>query len=83
VDWVVLRFYDWACEYAAELGDSSFPLRLALGMARSYATSTRFVLDEALVREMFLKSRYLLEVVLTRVHEHQAPFRFPREVLLG
>jgi len=83
VDWVVQTFYDWACGYAAEIGDTSFPLRLALGMARSYATSMRFVLDEALVREMFLKSRYLLEVVLTQMSQHAGRFRFPREVLLG
>ena len=83
VDWVAQSFYDWACQYAAELGDTSFPLRLALGMARSYATSMRFVLDEALVREMFLKSRYILEVVLTHLNEAKEPFRFPREVLLG
>ena len=83
VDWVVQSFYDWACEYAAKIGDMSFPLRLALGMARSYATSMRFVLDEALVREMFLKSRYLLEVVLEQLPEHGAGFRFPREVLIG
>ncbi|MEO8183402.1 MAG: PhoU domain-containing protein [Deltaproteobacteria bacterium] len=83
VDWVIESFFDWACEYAASIGDASFPLRLALGMTRSYATSMRFVLDEALAREMFLKSRYLLEVVLTQLHEHGGRFRFPREVLLG
>lgn len=83
VDWVVHSFYDWACEYAASIGDRTFPLRLALGMARSYATSMRFVLDEALVREMFLKSRYILEVVVAQMHEHPERFRFPREVLFG
>jgi hypothetical protein len=41
------------------------------------------VLDEALVREMFLKSRYLLEVVVAQIHEHPGRFRFPREVLFG
>jgi phosphate uptake regulator/aminoglycoside phosphotransferase len=83
VDWVVQSFYDWACEYAAGVGDRTFPLRLALGMARSYATSMRFVLDDALVREMFLKSRYMLEVVIAQMHEPPERFRFPREVLLG
>ena len=83
VDWVVQSFYDWACDYAAGIGDRTFALRLALGMARSYATSMRFVLDEALVREMFLKSRYILEVVVAQSHEHPERFRFPREVLFG
>ncbi len=83
VDWVVQSFFDWACGYAAELGDSSFQLRLALGMARSYVTSTRFVLDESLVSEMFSKSRFILEAVIAGLGSSPAQFRFPKEVLLG
>jgi hypothetical protein len=51
-------------------------------MARSYVTSTRFVLDESLVREMYLKSRYILEVVVSQLDVGVGWFRFPREVLL-
>jgi len=83
VDWVVRRFFDWATRFATEAGDTTFELRLALGMARSYVTSTRFVLDEALVSEMFAKSRYILEVVANGLGNNPADFRFPREVLLG
>jgi phosphate uptake regulator/aminoglycoside phosphotransferase len=83
VDWVLSSFFEWACGYAADLGDTTFQLRLALGMARSYVTSTRFVLDEALVREMFLKSRYILETVIAKIDSNPARFRFPKEVLLG
>lgn len=83
VDWVVATFCDWALGFAASIGDESFPLRLALGMARSYVTSTRFVLDESLVREMYLKSRYILEVVVSQLDVGVGRFRFPREVLLG
>jgi len=83
VDWVVEHFFDWACGYAVEVGDPTFQMRLALGMARSYVTSTRFVLDEALVREMFLKSRYILEVVIAQLDAGPLRFRFPKEVLLA
>jgi phosphate uptake regulator/aminoglycoside phosphotransferase len=83
VDWVLGRFVDWACRHAAEAGDTTFQLRLALGMARSYVTSTRFVLDEALVSEMFAKSRYILEAVVNGLGDNPTQFRFPREVLLG
>ncbi len=55
------RFYEFAGEHAERIGDSTFHVRLALGMARSLATSTRFVLDQNLARDMFLRSRYLLE----------------------
>lgn len=83
VDWVVEHFFDWACGYAVEVGDPTFQTRLALGMARSYVTSTRFVLDEALVREMFLKSRYILEVVTAQLDAGPLRFRFPKEVLFA
>jgi aminoglycoside phosphotransferase (APT) family kinase protein len=81
VDWVIQNFFDWACGYAKSSGDTSFQLRLALGLARSYVTSTRFVLDETLVREMFQKSRYILEVVIAQLGERSEQFRFPKEVL--
>jgi hypothetical protein len=42
-----------------------------------------FVLDESLVREMYLKSRYILEVVVSQLDMGVGRFRFPREVLLG
>jgi phosphate uptake regulator/aminoglycoside phosphotransferase len=83
IDWVIQRFFDWASRFAAAAGDTSFPLRLALGVARSYVTGTRFVLDKALAREMFLKGRFMLEAVSAQLAAGPAPFRFPREVLLG
>ena len=57
-------FYDFAAAYAKKHGDTSFDLRLALGLARSFATSTRFVLDKTLARAMWLRARYLIEIVL-------------------
>jgi aminoglycoside phosphotransferase (APT) family kinase protein len=83
VDWVVESFFDWASGFARDIGDASFQLRLALGVARSYVTSTRFVLDEALARQMFMKSRYILERVIAELGSQPARFRFPKEVLLG
>ena len=58
---LILRFHDFARQYAASIGDTSFDERLALGVARSLATSTRFVLDRELARGMFLRARYVLE----------------------
>jgi phosphate uptake regulator/aminoglycoside phosphotransferase (APT) family kinase protein len=58
---LTLRFHDFARAYARSIGDISFDERLALGVARSLATSTRFVLDRKLARSMFLRARYILE----------------------
>ncbi|HBE91558.1 MAG TPA: hypothetical protein DDW55_03190, partial [Gammaproteobacteria bacterium] len=57
-------FYDFSSAYAAKAGDRTFDLRLALGLARSFATSTRFVVDKSLARAMWLRSRYLIESVI-------------------
>jgi phosphate uptake regulator len=77
------RFHDFAREHAGRVGDASFDQRLALGVARSLATSTRFVLDRELARSMFLRSRYVLERV-AELHRtgRAADYRLTREVLV-
>lgn len=74
---VILDFYAMARRFARKRDDETFELRLALGLARSFATSTRFILDEALSRRMFLRSRYLMELVLQTDPAEQAGFRLP------
>lgn len=77
---VIERFFQFALGYAAQNGDRDFELRLALGLARSFATSTRFVLDESLARSMFLRSRFILQHVVAH-RQAGGDFRFPKEVL--
>ncbi|HTV17024.1 MAG TPA: PhoU domain-containing protein [Polyangiaceae bacterium] len=79
----ILRFHDFAREHAARIGDRSFDQRLALGVARSLATSTRFVLDRELARSMFLRSRYVLER-FAELHQvgRAADYQLTREVLV-
>ncbi|HKO95342.1 MAG TPA: phosphotransferase, partial [Polyangiaceae bacterium] len=79
----ILRFFDFARAYAARVGDTTFDQRLALGVARSFATSTRFVLDPQLARSMFLRSRYILERI-NELHERgrATDFQLTQEVLV-
>jgi phosphate uptake regulator len=79
----ILRFHDFAREHAASIGDTTFDQRLALGIARSLATSTRFVLDRELARSMFLRSRYILER-FAELHRAGRPqdYQLTREVLV-
>ncbi len=79
----ILRFHDFARAYAERIGDESFDQRLALGVARSLATSTRFVLDRELARSMFSRSRYVLER-FAELHRagRSADFHLAREVLV-
>ena len=69
--------YDFSASYAHKIGDSTFNLRLALGLARSFATSTRFVLDKKLARAMWLRARYLIELVLATNPKQVGKFRVP------
>ena len=70
-------FYAMAARFARKEGDETFELRLALGLARSFATSTRFILDKTLARRMFLRSRYLIEQVLAVDPKRAADYRVP------
>jgi phosphate uptake regulator len=77
-------FYDFAAAYAKKHGDTSFDLRLALGLARSFATSTRFVLDKTLARAMWLRARYLIEIVLATEAKQMQNFHLPiQEIFVG
>lgn len=77
-------FYRFAAAFAGKSADQTFELRLALGLARSFATSTRFILDKSLARAMFLRARYLLEQVLAANVQDPTSFRVPvREIFIG
>ena len=77
-------FYSFSAAYAKSKGDNNFDLRLALGLARSFATSTRFVVDKTLARAMWLRARYLLESVLLTDPKQMHKYRIPiKELFVG
>ena len=81
---VAVAFYRFARRYARDTGDPSFELRLALGLARSFASSTRFILDKSLARAMFLRARFLLEQALEADLDRPQDFRIPvEEIFVG
>lgn len=74
---VAQEHYRTARRFADKQGDDSFEVRLALGLARSFATSTRFILDKSLAQRMLLRARYLLEIVLEVAPGQESAFRIP------
>lgn len=74
-------FYGFARRFAQKAGDDTFQLRLALGLARSFATSTRFILDKSLARSMMLRARFLMERVAASDPRKPADFKAPFEDL--
>ena len=81
---VAQAFYRFAAQFARKSGDETFELRLALGLARSFATSTRFILDKSLARGMFLRARYLMEQVVRANPHKPGGFSVPvEEIFIG
>ncbi len=75
--------YQFARRHARKQQDHSFELRMGLGLARSFATSTRFILDHTLANNMFLRARYLLERIVRSSHPKEPPFTLPVEALFS
>jgi hypothetical protein len=81
---LIRDFYRIARVFARKTEDGTFELRLALGLARSFVTSTRFILDKSLARAMFLRARYLIEQVLATDLKKAQAFRVPiEEIFIG
>ncbi len=81
---LAVEFCDFARKYARRRGDETFEIRLALGLVRSFATSTRFILDKSLSRAMFLRARYLLELLLQENPKQLSGFQVPiKEIFVG
>jgi len=81
---LILAFYRFAAGRARKEHDHGFELRLALGLARSFVTSTRFILDPTLACAMLLRSRYLLECALRADPARPKRFRIPmEEIFIG
>ncbi|MDH2420132.1 aminoglycoside phosphotransferase family protein [Cobetia amphilecti] len=78
---LALSFGQQMRRLAHEQGDTTFEWRLALGLARSFATSTRFILDAGLAGRMFNRARFILEHVLGADPERPADYRIPLEEL--
>jgi phosphate uptake regulator/aminoglycoside phosphotransferase (APT) family kinase protein len=81
---LALDFYQRTKAFAEEVGDETFDTRLALGLARSFITSTRFILDKSLARRMLLRARFLIEQVLDTEPAQSARYRLPaKEIFVG
>ncbi|ASP34364.1 phosphotransferase [Labrenzia sp. VG12] len=74
-------FYKSARAFARKQGDDTFEYRLALGLARSFASSTRFIFDKSHARRMWLRSRYLIEQALACPPGDEARFRLQMKEL--
>jgi len=79
-----LVFYSYTQKYAKKMDDNTFDIRLALGLARSFITSTRFILDKSLAKAMYIRSRYLIESVLKIPTSKLSTYKLPiKDIFTG
>lgn len=79
-----LIFYHLTQKYAKKMNDDTFDIRLALGLARSFVTSTRFILDKTLAEAMYIRSRYLIESVLKTPTNQLSKYKLPiKDIFTG
>ncbi len=83
LEWSALSFLAFARRFAAAHGDTTFEVRLSLGLARSFTTSVRFELNRRFARDMTQRATMLLQRVLTVEPEHWRQYRTPDEILLA
>ncbi|WP_045220838.1 PhoU domain-containing protein [Desulfonatronum thioautotrophicum] len=78
---VSLHYLHFARQFAQEFRDTTFEIRLALGLIRSFITSTRFELNEEFAASMFVRGVYLMELVLGHRGHPWETFRLPDQIL--
>jgi hypothetical protein len=76
---VARNFHAFAASFAKKAGDRTFEIRLGLGLVRSFATSTRFILDESMAEAMYLRARFLIERIVEVDPKKAGKFRLPIE----
>ncbi|ANT62469.1 hypothetical protein AYJ57_18925 [Salipiger sp. CCB-MM3] len=80
---VAVGMHEMAAKFAKRQKDPSFEYRLALGLARSFASSTRFVMDRDHAKRMILRSRYILEAALGVPEGKEPRFKLPMRMLFS
>lgn len=81
LNWSIKKMYETAAAFAAEKEDRTFEARMALALARSFYTSTRFELNRKFAHEMFMRSHFLLEKILAHQGKDWEKFRLPMGIM--
>ncbi len=77
---VIEHFFSFFSFFAQKYTDKTFDIRMALALARSFYTSCRFELNRRFAKEMFLRSHFLMEQIVSH-RDSQKEFVLPSEIL--
>jgi phosphate uptake regulator/aminoglycoside phosphotransferase (APT) family kinase protein len=78
---IMLCFFEFARGFAGQTNDKTFDVRMALGLARAFITSTRFELESRFAEGMYMRSVYLLEKVIRHAGKPWKDFALSEEIL--
>jgi len=81
IHWIMAEFLQQAAEFAGRHQDRTFAVRMALALARSFYTSTRFELNYQFAKEMFLRAHLLMEKIIHHQGRPWEEFQLPTHVL--
>ena len=83
LNWVIGQYFGFVRKFSEEQKDETFAFRMALAIARSLYTSTRFELNYRLAKEMYLRAHYLMDKMARHVISNKNPtdFKMPESVL--
>jgi phosphate uptake regulator len=76
-----LKFFQFGQMFSNKNGDPTFEARLALGLARSFFTSTRFEFDQKFSQTMQQRALYLLEKIASHQGRPWEDFKLVPKVL--
>ncbi len=82
LNYAMTSIYKFAKEFSREQGDETFDARLALGLARSFTTSTRFEFNRKFAADMYHRGVFLLRKVLEHKDCVWSNFKLPEEILI-
>ena len=79
---VSANFFEFASGFARANGDNTFNARLALSLARSFITSTRFEYRDDFARTMLFRGVYLIEKLLAHSGAPWEEFGLPVNIVV-
>ncbi len=79
---VILHFYRRFLGFADAHRDETFQVRMALALARSFYTSSRFELNFRFAKDMYHRAHYLMERMVGHADKPWEAFRLPLDVLI-
>lgn len=80
---LIRQLYHFVRRFAKSNNDSGFDARLAIALARSFATSTRFIYDAGFARKLAFRAKYLLEAIALVPSEKLEKYRLPLEEIFS